>query len=206
MEEAASTEAVRPTRLTKSGKPRKQLDPSSLEKLAKARAKANAIRKDMAMQKLEEKTQTMKEDLKSIGMIKEEEQECPEEKEDNHTEELPQEEEVEIVKEKIVKEKPKAKSKKKTKIIVEQSSSDSDEFEPNDNVVFVKRVSRKKKEPVPEPPPIERQEGMQMQMPMPIEPPPKPPPRQLTPQEIAIRNNYNNMFSGAFLNNRRSYY
>jgi hypothetical protein len=209
MEEAnteLSSEAVRPTKLTKSGKPRKQLDPASLEKLAKARAKANAIRKDMAMQKLEEKTQTMKEDLKSIGMIEkeEEQQECPAEKEDNHTEELPQEEEVEIVKEKIVKEKPKAKSKKKTKIIVEQSSSDSDEFEPNDNVVFVKRVSRKKKDPAPEPPPVERQEGMQM--PMPPEPPPKPPPRQLTPQEIAIRNNYNNMFSGAFLNNRRSYY
>lgn len=99
-----------------------------------------------------------------------------------------------------IKEIVKPKGKKKTKIIVEQSSDDSDEFEPNDNVVFVKRVSRKKKEvpvvPVPE---------LQMELPPPEPPTFKPPPRQLTPQELALKNQYNNMFSGGFMN-KRNYY
>ena len=95
--------------------------------------------------------------------------------------------------------KPK-KSKKKTKIIVEQSSDDSDEFEPNDNIVFVKRVSRKKKEiSVPEPvhiseytpPPAREMEPEKVPM--------------LTAQEIALKNQYNAMFSGGFLN-KRSFY
>jgi hypothetical protein len=108
----------------------------------------------------------------------------------------------EEVEEEVVKA-PKPKGKKKTKIIVEQSSDDSDEFEPNDNVVFVKRVSRKKKDiPVP----VVPEPQLQMEQ-MPPEPPPRPPPRQLTPQELALKNQYNSMFSGGFLNNnRRNYY
>ena len=97
--------------------------------------------------------------------------------------------------------KPKKSRKKKTKIIVEQSSDDSDEFEPNDNIVFVKRVSRKKKEPVVEPvkepeytPPPARD--------IPAEPSSVP---ILSPQEIALKNQYNAMFSGGFLN-KRSFY
>jgi len=104
----------------------------------------------------------------------------------------------EIPEEKLIK----PKGKKKTKIIVEQSSDDTDEFEPNDNVVFVKRVSRKKKEPVVEP---VKEPELQMEQ-MPPEPPTRPPPRQLTPQELALKNQYNSMFSGTFLNNKRNYY
>ena len=106
-----------------------------------------------------------------------------------------QEIQEEIPEEKVIK----PKGKKKTKIIIEQSSDDSDEFEDNKNVIFVKRASRKKKEVpvVPEP-------QLQMELPPP-EPPIRPPPRQLTPQELALKNQYNNMFSGGFMN-KRNYY
>ena len=106
-----------------------------------------------------------------------------------------QEIQEEIPEEKVIK----PKGKKKTKIIIEQSSDDSDEFEDNKNVIFVKRASRKKKEVpvVPEP-------QLQMELPPP-EPPIRPPPRQLTPQELALKNQYNNMFSGGFMN-KRDYY
>ena len=102
---------------------------------------------------------------------------------------------------KIDAEKLPKKSRKKTKIIVEQSSDDSDEFEPNDNIVFVKRISRKKKEPVNVPEPVKEPEYV------------PPPAREmepekvpiLSPQEIALKNQYNAMFSGGFLN-KRSFY
>jgi len=182
---------TRPTKLNKNGKPRKVLSPEALEKLKLAREKANAIRKESYTKKLEEKV----EKLKSV-------------KENETTTSVPSCNP--IAEEPVVEEekKVKPKGKKKTKIIVEQSSDDSDEFEPNDNVVFVKRVSRKKKERsdggnadvinvvpvVPEP-----------QLNLPPEPPIRPPPRQLTPQELALKNQYNNMFSGGFIN-RRQYY
>ena len=106
-----------------------------------------------------------------------------------------QEIQEEIPEEKVIK----PKGKKKTKIIIEQSSDDSDEFEDNKNVIFVKRASRKKKEVpvVPEP-------QLQMELPPP-EPPIRPPPRQLTPQELALKNQYSAMFSGGFMN-KRNYY
>ena len=176
---------VRPTKLNKNGKPRKILSPEALEKLKLAREKANAIRKESYTKKLEDKV----EKLKSV-------------KEKETTTSVPScnpmAEEPVVEEEKKVK----PKGKKKTKIIVEQSSDDSDEFEPNDNVVFVKRVSRKKKDinvvpVVPEP-------QLQMEQ-MPPEPPTRPPPRQLTPQELALKNQYNNMFSGGFMN-KRNYY
>ena len=97
-------------------------------------------------------------------------------------------------------EKPK-KSRKKTKIIVEQSSDDSDEFEPNDNIVFVKRISRKKKEPVNVPEPVKEPEYTP---PLAREMEPEKVP-MLTAQEIALKNQYNAMFSGGFLN-KRSFY
>lgn len=172
-----SPENAKPTKLNKNGKPRKVLSPEALEKLRLAREKANAIRKESYTKKLEEKVEKLK---------------AP--KETTIKEEI-QEEVKEIVKA------PKPKGKKKTKIIVEQSSDDSDEFEPNDNVVFVKRVSRKKKDiPVP----VVPEPQLQMELPPP-EPPTRPPPRQLTPQELALKNQYNNMFSGGFIN-RRQYY
>jgi len=179
-------ENAKPTKLNKNGKPRKVLSPEALEKLKLAREKANAIRKESYTKKLEEKVEKLKQ--KPVPASSNEEE--------TTIEEEVKEEIKEIVKA------PKPKGKKKTKIIVEQSSDDSDEFEPNDNVVFVKRVSRKKKDinvvpVVPEP-------QLQMEQ-MPPEPPPKPPPRQLTPQELMLQKQYNNMFSGGFIN-KRSYY
>lgn len=180
IEEQLAPENAKPTKLNKNGKPRKVLSPEALEKLRLAREKANAIRKESYTKKLEEKVEKLKAPKESLS--------C-----NPIAEEIPQE--------KI----PKPKGKKKTKIIVEQSSEDSDEFEPNDNVVFVKRVSRKKKDNIPVPPPVKEPE-LQMEIPPP-EPPPKPPPRQLTPQELALKNQYNAMFSGGFINNnRRNYY
>ena len=46
-----------PSKLTlnKNGKPRKQLDQNALERLSKAREKANAIRKQNTVKKLEQK-------------------------------------------------------------------------------------------------------------------------------------------------------
>jgi len=168
-------------------KPRKQLSPEALERLAKAREKANAMRREGQLKKLEEKVEKRREALIEEKIIKKELKEEPQEKE---LKEEPQEE-VEIIKEKKVK----PRGKKKTKIIVEQSSDDSDEFEPNDNVVFVKRVSRKKKEPPPEP---VKEPELHMELPPPE--PPKPPRPELTPQQRILKSQYENMFSGGFMN------
>tara|TARA_R110002111_G_scaffold166186_1_gene232123 strand:- start:191 stop:796 length:606 start_codon:yes stop_codon:yes gene_type:complete len=188
VEEQLNTENAKPTKLNKNGKPRKQLSPEALERLAKAREKANAIRKQQTVKKLEQKVEKLNTETQNILPQKQIEPEGV------------ADEEVEIVKEK-----PKPKPKKKTKIIVEQSSEDSDEFEQNTNVVFVKRVSRKKKETVVEPPPVERQP--QIEQPPPIEPS-RPPRPELTPQQRVLKSQYENMFNGGFMNNdlsRRHY-
>ena len=176
LEEQLAPETAKPTKLNKNGKPRKQLSPEALERLAKAREKANAMRQQAYTKKLEEKVEKLK--IKNDEVIKEKELK-------EETEEKP---------------KSKPRGKKKTKIIVEQSSDDSDEFEPNDNVVFVKRVSRKKRQPEPEPvkePPIERQQGMELPPPEPPKPPPRP---QLTPEQRILKSQYENMFNGGFMN------
>jgi hypothetical protein len=195
IEDQLTPENVKPTTLNKNGKPRKQLSPEHLEKLQRARAKANAIRKQNSIKKLEDKIENINKQTEPILGSK-------------PKKELKEEPEPEVLNETIeedkseVKERKKKSTKKKTKIIVEQSSEDSDEFEPNDNVVFVKRVSRKKKEV--EPPPLERQP--QMELPPPE--PPKPPRPELTPQQRILKSQYEGMFGGAFMNNnlmRRHY-
>jgi len=179
VEEQLNTETSKPTKLNKNGKPRKQLSPEALERLAKAREKANAMRQQNYAKKLEEKVEKIK--IKNEEVITETTNEVID----------PEPAEVKEVVEKKVK--PKEKGKKKTKIIVEQSSDDSDEFEPNDNVVFVKRVSRKKKEVpiVPEP-------KVEMELPPPE--PPRPPRPELTPQQRLLKSQYEGMFSGGFIN------
>lgn len=96
--------------------------------------------------------------------------------------------------------KTKKKVKKQPTVIVEQSSDDSDTFEPHQNVVFVKRVRKAKKNEAPK-----------------SAPPPSPPPPPKSPDMVApasrrpqlshdqqlLQQNYNSMFSGAFLNGRR---
>jgi hypothetical protein len=174
-----------PSKLTlnKNGKPRKQLSPEALEKLAKARQRANAIRKDVSIQKLEEKVEKMKvgtpQDIAGNQM-----ETITEPQQDIGGNEI---EEPEVKVEKI-----KKKNKKKPQIIVEQSSDDDDEFETNDRVIFVKRVTRKKKEKEsePVPPPVMRQEA---DIP-PDVPKPKPNP---------LQRHYDAMFSGQFLSQPR---
>ena len=197
VEEQLNTETSRPTKLNKNGKPRKQLSPEALERLAKAREKANAMRQQAYAKKLEEK----------VEKIRGERPEPANNEEETNDDNKAKAEVILPEPEKEIKEKKvKPKGKKKTKIIVEQSSDDSDEFEPNDNVVFVKRVSRKKKEPPPEP---VKQLEPQMELPPP-EMPPKPPQLtpQLTPQQRVLKSQYESMFGGAFMNNnlmRRHY-
>jgi hypothetical protein len=188
IEEELSTENVKPTTLNKNGKPRKQLSPEHLEKLARAREKSNQVRKKMVVKKLEDKAEKIKKE-NNLVMPEPKPTPQPEPEVFEYEEEKPKEK---------PKPKEKEKSKKKTKIIVEQSSDDSDEFEPNDNVVFVKRVSRKKKPPEP-PPPSPPQYAMEE----PPEPPPPPPrePKMLSANQIMMRDTYNNMFSGSFLKN-----
>jgi len=190
VEEQLNTETSKPTKLNKNGKPRKQLSPEALERLAKAREKANAMRQQNYAKKLEEKVEKLK--IKNDEVLPKKEL-----KEEFQEKELKEEfQEKEFQEKELKEEKPKvkAKGKKKTKIIVEQSSDDSDEFEPNDNVVFVKRISRKKKapEPVKEPEP-------QIELPPPE--PPRPPSRpELTPQQKLLKSQYEGMFGGAFIN------
>ena len=184
-----------PSKLTlnKNGKPRKQLDPEALEKLAKARAKANAIRKQDTVKKLEEKVQKIKVSQDLAGNQIDPPECAPDPQDiagnqmDTIKERLIADEEPEVKVEKI-----RTKSKKKPQIIVEQSSDDEDEFEPNDKVIFVKRVTRKKKEPVvePQPPPVIRQEPL---------PPDIPKPKPVNP----LQRQYDTMFSGQFLNQQR---
>jgi hypothetical protein len=187
VEEQLNTETSKPTKLNKNGKPRKQLSPEALERLAKAREKANAMRQQNYAKKLEEKVEKIK--IKNEEVITETTNEVID----------PEPAEVKEVVEKKPKSKP--KGKKKTKIIIEQSSDDSDEFEHNENVVFVKRVSRKKKEVpiVPEP-------KVEMEIPPPE--PPRPPRPELTPQQRLLKSQYEGMFGGGFMNNnlmRRHY-
>jgi hypothetical protein len=188
IEDELSTENVKPTTLNKNGKPRKQLSPEHLEKLARAREKSNQVRKKMVVKKLEDKAEKIKKE-NNLVMPEPKPTPQPEPEVFEYEEEKPKEK---------PKPKEKEKSKKKTKIIVEQSSDDSDEFEQNDNVVFVKRVSRKKKPPEPPPPP-----PPQYAMEEPPEPPPPPPrePKMLSANQIMMRDTYNNMFSGGFLKN-----
>ena len=201
VQEQLNTETSKPTKLNKNGKPRKQLSPEALERLAKAREKANAMRQQNYAKKLEEKVEKIKiknEETVSQNPIA---KDLPEQT----TASLERPLQEEIIQKKV---KPKEKGKKKTKIIVEQSSDDTDEFEPNDHVVFVKRVSRKKKEPVVE---QIKQPEPQMDSTTGINPPepPRPPPRpELTPQQRLLKSQYEGMFGGAFMNNnlmRRHY-
>jgi hypothetical protein len=185
IEEQLAPENVKPTKLNKNGKPRKQLDPEALERLAKAREKANAIRKQNTVKKLEQKVEKMKVGNQDIAGNQIDPPECATDPQDLGGNVVEQEPEVKV-------EKIKTKSKKKPQIIVEQSSDDEDEFQENDRVIFVKRVTRKKKEPVvePTPPPVIRQEPPDI----PDIPKPKPNP---------LQRQYDAMFSGSFLNQPR---
>ena len=194
VEEQLKPEYSKPTTLNKNGLPRKPMSQAQLDRLAKAREKAAAMRKQITVKKLENKLDEINKETEPILGIKpkkEKEVEVVAPSVEVVAPSVEQEENEEIVKEKP-KEKPKPKSKgKKTKIIVEQSSDDSDEFEPNDNVVFVKRVSRKKKEVIP-------QEKLEEEIPQ--QPPPPPPRPELTPQQRVLKSQYESMFSGGFLN------
>ena len=179
----------------KTGLPRKVLDEAALSKLAKAREKANAIREENRLKKLEQKVKDMKikknikEEVKE-NELKEEvkENELKEEPEQPKEEEPEEEEPPKIIKKKI--------KKKKPVVIVEQSSDDEDEFEANDKVLFVKRVSRKKKEKEPEAPRSEPTQEYEL-------PPPDIPKPPIKQKPTLLEQQYHAMFSGQFLNNQR---
>ena len=210
-------EEVKQPRLTTKGKPRKELSQEALDKLAKAREKANAIRKESAIRKLEAKVEAHRgskaTDIAGNELDKEETEKdiggnevpvsVPDDDEpegvfdkikeklinsfDKEQEEAEAEAEVKVVKKKSTKKKP--------VVIIEQSSSDDEEFEDKKNVIFVKRTSRKKKEPVaPEP------QLASSAPPEPPPPPPKPPP--LTREQARFNKTYDSMFNGGFLGNR----
>ena len=183
LEEPLSTENVKPPRLNKHGKPKKELTPEALERLAKAREKANAMRQQNYAKRLELKAKKIKEKNEIAKTAKtwvsepcEEPKAEPEEPESEEPE-AEAEEPPKIIKQKV--------SKKKPVIIVEQSSDDDDEFESNEKVLFVKRVSRKKKEPVKHPEPVE-------------------PPEPRRPSSLQLQ--YDAMFNGSFLNQQRRRY
>ena len=195
-------------RLTTKGKVRKELTPDALDKLAKAREKANAIRKEGAIRKMEAKVEAHRgkaTDIAGNELDKEETEKDiggndvpvhddePEGVFDKVKEKLisdfnEEQEEPEV---KVVKKKS---SKKKPVVIIEQSSSDDEEFEDKKNVIFVKRASRKKKEPVVVPEP-------QLASSAPPEPPQPPKPPQLSRQQARFNQTYDSMFNGGFLRN-----
>ena len=184
-------------------KPRKQLSEESLQKLALARAKANQIRGEKTLIKLESKVSEIKSKRAVKPIVTDDEEDASIEAADIEertveaqpvTEEAEVEAEVEAEEEvkKPIKEKKKP-VKKKPVVIVEQSSDDDDEFEANEKVIFVKRTTRKKKESVVE---------------MPIVPellaPPPPLKKQISQQQIMLNQTYNNMNNGVFApTNRR---
>jgi len=197
-------------RLTTKGKVRKELSQEALDKLAQARAKANAIRKEGAIKKMEAKVEAHRgskaQDIAGNELDKEETEKDiggndvpvpddePEGVFDKVKEKLisdfnEEQEEPEV---KVVKKKS---TKKKPVVIIEQSSSDDEEFEDKKNVIFVKRASRKKKETVaPEP---------QVASSAPPEPPPQPPrPPPLSREQARFNQTYDSMFNGGFLGNR----
>ena len=202
-------EEEKKTRLTTKGKVRKELTPDALDKLAKAREKANAIRKEGAIRKMEAKVEAHRgkaTDIAGNELDKEETEKDiggndvpvpddePEGVFDKVKEKLisdfnEEQEEAEV---KVVKKKS---SKKKPVVIIEQSSSDDEEFEDKKNVIFVKRASRKKKEPVVVPEP-------QLASSAPPEPPPQPPrPPPLSREQARFNQTYDSMFNGGFLRN-----
>jgi hypothetical protein len=196
-------------RLTTKGKVRKELSQDALDKLAQARAKANAIRKEGAIKKMEAKVEAHRgkaTDIAGNELDKEETEKDiggndvpvhddePEGVFDKVKEKLisdfnEEQEEAEV---KVVKKKS---SKKKPVVIIEQSSSDDEEFEDKKNVIFVKRASRKKKEPVVAPEP-------QLASSAPPEPPQPPRPPPLSREQARFNQTYDSMFNGGFLGNR----
>ena len=196
-------------RLTTKGKVRKELSQDALDKLAAARAKANAIRKEGAIRKMEAKVEAHRgkaTDIAGNELDKEETEKDiggndvpvhddePEGVFDKVKEKLisdfnEEQEEPEV---KVVKKKS---SKKKPVVIIEQSSSDDEEFEDKKNVIFVKRASRKKKEPVVAPEP-------QLASSAPPEPPQPPRPPPLSREQARFNQTYDSMFNGGFLGNR----
>ena len=167
---------------------RKPMTPEALAKLALARAKANEMRTQNKLTKIDDK-KINKLELKMSELKKKKVEKEPVQEEEGET---PTEEES--VTPCVIK--PKKTVKKKQMVIVEQSSSDEDNFEPNDSVIFVKRTTRKKKE-------LEKDEKVEKELTMP-EPPKiiqpveyvKP---ELTQREIFLNATYNNMINGNFL-------
>jgi hypothetical protein len=96
IEEQLTPENAKPTKLNKNGKPRKIMSPEALERLAKAREKANAIRKQNSIKKLEDRVEKLNSETEPILGAKPK-----------------KEKELEVINEVIEEEQPEVKEKKK---------------------------------------------------------------------------------------------
>jgi hypothetical protein len=67
IEEQLSSANVKPTTLNKNGKPRRQLSQEHLEKLSRAREKANATRRQLSADKLEKKVEKIRKENDKIA-------------------------------------------------------------------------------------------------------------------------------------------
>ena len=167
---------------------RKPMTPEALAKLALARAKANEMRTQNKLTKIDDK-KINKLELKMSELKKKKVVQEPVQEEEGETPT-----EVESVTPCVIK--PKKTVKKKPVVIVEQSSDDEDDFEANDRVIFVKRTTRKKKEEKEEK--VEK-EVITMPTPPEIIQPVEYVKPELTQREIFLNATYNNMINGNFL-------
>ena len=166
---------------------RKPMTPEALEKLSLARAKANEMRTQNKLTKIDDK-KINKLELKMSELKKKKVEKEPVQ------EEVQEETPTEVVTPCVIK--PKKTVKKKPVVIVEQSSDDEDDFEANDRVIFVKRTTRKKKEEKEEK--VEK-EVITMPTPPEIIQPVEYKQPELTQREIFLNATYNNMINGNFL-------
>jgi hypothetical protein len=206
-------------------KPRKPLSQESLDKLAKARQKANAIRAEATKKKLEGKLEKINTQVSEVLPPKEEPPPDPPpptpdpmDKGDAPLNPIPKEEPKEEPKGvvgdedtyeeeevKIVKKATNTKKKGKKPVVIVEQESDESDFDDNDRVIFVKRRTQK---------PKKKDEDEQLLPTARTEPPQSLPPPvrrqqptipQKTPQELIREQQYNQMFNGGFLNRNKFY-
>jgi hypothetical protein len=197
-------------------KPRKPLSQESLDKLAKARQKANAIRAEATKKKLEGKLEKINTQVNEVLPPKEEPPPDPPpsipDPMDVPSKEIPPppepepEPDIEEDEVKIVKKATNTKKKGKKPVVIVEQESDESDFDDNDRVIFVKRRTQKPKKKTDDdeqPLPTTRTEPPQS-LPPPVRRQPATIP-QKTPHEILMEQQYNQMFNGGFLNRNKFY-
>ena len=202
-------------------KPRKPLSQESLDKLAKARAKANAIRAEATKKKLEGKLEKINTQVSEVLPPKEppppdppppipDPMDTPMREAPSNP--LPKEEPKGVIGDedpydevKIVKKATNTKKKGKKPVVIVEQESDESDFDDNDRVIFVKRRTQKpKKKTDEEEQPLPTRSQPPQSLPPPVRQQPATIP-QKTPHEILREQQYNQMFNGGFLNRNKFY-